>query len=63
MNSLPCENVLHHGSALKVAGAPGRGASCKRSATAFPERESQWRRHSRPVLQLVPKRRATAGAL
>jgi len=55
--------IWHHCSALKVAGAPGRGASWRRSCTAHPGRLSQCRRHSRTVLRLVPRRRATSGAL
>jgi hypothetical protein len=54
--------IWHHCSALKVAGAPGRGASCKRAGTAQPGRLSQWRRQRRTVVRVVPRRRATSGA-
>ena len=55
--------IWHHCSALKVAGAPGRGASWRRSGTAQPGRVSQWRRQRRTVVRVVPRRRATSGAV
>jgi hypothetical protein len=55
--------IWHHCAALKVVGAPGRGASWRRSGTAQPGRLSQWRRQRRTVVRVVPRRRATAGAV
>ena len=43
--------------------SPGRGASWRRSGTAQPGRVSQWRRQRRTVVRVVPRRRATSGAV
>ena len=49
-----------HGSTRKVAGAPGRGASCTRSGLDPVGRASPYRRHRRPGRRLVSRRRATS---
>ena len=55
--------IGHHCWALKVAGVPGRGASCTRSSTGQCGRARQGCRHRRTVRRLVPSRYAALRAL
>jgi hypothetical protein len=54
--------ILHHCSAVMVAGAPVRSPSASRCLTLPPPRSSQHLRHSRTVVRVVESRRATSRA-